>query len=369
MSFSACSIVFSILRLKSELKTDIVAANIPLIFVIIKIYIKNISSKVYKYHMKILAVQNRMGIGDTIIFLPFIKALFKKYDSPISLLVKENSKADQYLYQTNYIDKIITLERDKNNNKHKGFIGSFHLIKDLKKENFEKIFIFNSSLRFNLIARLSGISKIYQYPLFQKTNQHIINVPRKFMKEKLDLVVNEDPVVQIDDNSISKAREKFKINENEVNILLGIGGSGSTKRIPAKTFLNVIEKITSVKNCKFFLATGNNSEEQEILNEILQSKFKNNFTRLDNLSIKEILPVIKNCILSVCNDSSFSHLSAALGVNTITLMADTPLIYGSYSSKMFPIIPDGEKTVTHNTLGKDKINPKKIFERFLEIIA
>ena len=137
--------------------------------------------------MKILAVQNRMGIGDTIIFLPFIKALFEKYNSPISLLVKENSKADQYLYQTNYIDKIITLERDKNNNKHKGFIGSLNLIKDLKKENFEKIFIFNSSLRFNLIARLSGISKIYQYPLFKKTDQHIIDTPKKFFINKINL--------------------------------------------------------------------------------------------------------------------------------------------------------------------------------------
>ena len=50
-------------------------------------------------------------------------------------------------------------------------------------------------------------------------------------------------------------------------------------------------------------------------------------------------------------------------------MADTPLIYGNYSSKMFPVIPDGENTVTHNTLGKDKIDPQKIFERFLKIIA
>ena len=49
--------------------------------------------------------------------------------------------------------------------------------------------------------------------------------------------------------------------------------------------------------------------------------------------------------------------------------ADTPLIYGNYSSKMFPVIPDGENTVTHNTLGKDKIDPQRIFERFLEIIA
>ena len=61
--------------------------------------------------MKILAVQSRMGIGDTVIFLPFIKALSKKFNSPISILVKENSKANQYLHQTKYIDKILTLDR------------------------------------------------------------------------------------------------------------------------------------------------------------------------------------------------------------------------------------------------------------------
>ncbi len=319
--------------------------------------------------MKILAVQNRMGIGDTIIFLPYIKALSKKFNSPISILVKENSKANQYLSQTNYIDEILILERDNNINKrHSGFLGNFNLIKDLKNYNFDKIIIFNSSFRYRVIAKFSGIPEIYQYPLFKKNNQHIIDAPRKFMKDELNLVVENDPEVQIDNDSIVTASKKFRINKNEVNILLGIGGSGSTKRIPAKTFLNVIERITQTKNCKFFLATGNNSEEQKILDEILKSKFKNICIRLDNLSIKEILPIISNCILSVCNDSSFSHLSAALGVNTITLMADTPIIYGSYSSKMFPIIPDGVETVSHKTLGKEKINPQKIFDKIIEIL-
>ncbi len=319
--------------------------------------------------MKILAVQNRMGIGDTIIFLPYIKALSKKYNTPISLLVKESSKADQYLHQTNYIDKILLLERDnKTENRHSGFFGSLNLIKDIKKHNFNKIIIFNSSFRFNLISKLSGISEIYQYPLFQKNKQHITETPRRFFKDKLGLDINEDPEIYIDEKSILQSIEKFKINKKEINVLLGIGGSGSTKRIPSKTFLNVIEKIQKIKICKFFLATGKNDEEQIILNEILQSKFKNLCIPLDNLSIKEILPIIKNCNLSICNDSSFSHLSAALGIKTITLMADTPLIYGSYSSKMFPIIPDGKKTVTHNSLAKDKINPDKIFEKIIEIL-
>ena len=50
----------------------------PLILLIVKIYIKILISKVYKLTMKILAIQNRMGIGDTVIFLPFIKAISKK---------------------------------------------------------------------------------------------------------------------------------------------------------------------------------------------------------------------------------------------------------------------------------------------------
>ena len=63
-----------------------------------------------------------------------------------------------------------------------------------------------------------------------------------------------------------------------------------------------------------------------------------------NYQFSDTLPIIKNCNISICNDSSFSHLSSALGFKTITLMADTPLIYGSYSSNMYPIIPDGETT-------------------------
>jgi len=320
--------------------------------------------------MKILVVQNRMGIGDTVIFLPFIKAISQRFETPINLLVKENSKADQYLNQTNYLDKIILLKKGNNkNDQHNGIIGSFRLAQDLKKYKFNKIFIFNSSLRFKLIAKLAKIKEIYQYPLFKKNNQHIIQSAKDLIKNSLGLDVTNSPQIQVDNDLIKKAIFKFHINNNELNILFGIGGSGPTKRIPSKTFLSVIKKIDKIKKCKFFLATGKKDEEQKILNEIMNSKFKEKCIPLDNLSIAETLPVIKNCNISICNDSSFSHLSSALGIKTITLMADTPLIYGSYSSNMYPIIPDGETTVNHNTLGKDKINPDKIFNKLISILS
>ena len=130
-----------------------------------------------------------------------------------------------------------------------------------------------------------------------------------------------------------------------------------------------MKEISKKKKCKFFLATGKNDEEQKILNEIKISELKNDCQSLDNLSINQCLPIIKNCDVSICNDSSFSHLSSALGVETITLMADTPLIYGNYSSKMHPILPDNVNEVTHGTLGKDKINPQKILNKLNSIIS
>ena len=320
--------------------------------------------------MKILAIQNKMGIGDTVIYLPYIEAISKKFNTSVNLLVKKSSKANQYLNQTTYLNKIIFLERDNNKKeeRHNGIIGSFKLAQDLKKHKFDKIFIFNSSLRYNLIAKFANIKEIYQYPLFEKTNQHITQPAKNLIKVSLGIDVINNPHIQINNDLVKKAFTKFKINNNQLNILLGIGGSGPTKRIPSKTFLSVIEKIDNLKKCKFFLATGKNDGEQKILNEIINSKFKDKCVPLDNLSIAETLPIIKNCNVSICNDSSFSHLSAALGIKTITLMADTPLIYGSYSSNMFPIIPDGETTVSHNSFGKDKINPDKIFNKLISII-
>ena len=68
--------------------------------------------------MKILAIQNRMGIGDMVIFLPFIEAISKKFNVPISILVKESSKASDIIVNNKYINDIIYLDRDNKNGSH-----------------------------------------------------------------------------------------------------------------------------------------------------------------------------------------------------------------------------------------------------------
>ncbi len=319
--------------------------------------------------MKILAIQNRMGIGDMVIFLPYIEAVAKKYNGQVTLLVKENSKAEHLIKDNKYINEIIILKRDRTNkNFHDGFNGFFRLVSDIKKYQFDKVLIFNSSLRYKLVCKFAGINDIYQYPLFKKKNQHIIEAANKLLKNNFNLEIKSDPVIDIKDENVQKIKLKFNFSDEVKNILLGIGGSGPTKRIPPKIFVEFMNLCLKNFKCRFFLATGNKNEEIEIMNEIL-SYHKNLCTPLNKLSISETLPIIKNCNIAVCNDSSFSHLSAGLGKPTIVLMSDTPLIYGSYSSKMYPLIPDGVENVTHGTEGKERINPLKIFEKFQNLIS
>jgi heptosyltransferase-2 len=316
--------------------------------------------------MNILVIQNRMGIGDMVIFLPFVEAISKKYKSPVTLLIKESTKANEYIDNLKYIKEIIYLKRDRKNNQHNGLFGFFKLKNEIKEKQFDKVFIFNSSLRYRLICRIAGIKSIYQYPLFEKKGQHIIEAAQKLLK-KINLAVESNPQIKISENSIRLAEKNFSISKSKINILLGIGGSGPTKRIPAEKFKKFIDLAIKNYNCMFYLATGKNKEEQSILNSILLS-YKEICVPLDNNSISEILPIIKNCKIAICNDSSFSHLSAALNIPTIVLMSDTPLLYGSYSPNMYPIIPDGMNVVSHNSRGKEKINPEKIFTKFKLII-
>ena len=57
--------------------------------------------------MKILCVNTRKGVGDQVIFIPYLHSVSKKYKSPVSLLAKEDSRAKELLEDDNLTYKII----------------------------------------------------------------------------------------------------------------------------------------------------------------------------------------------------------------------------------------------------------------------
>ena len=159
--------------------------------------------------MKVLVIQPKIGMGDMVIYLPYIHAISKKYQTPVSILVKQNSRANELLNEDKHIDEIITLDRSNNNTgSHDGMSGFFKLSNELKSKNFDKVFIFNSSLRYFLISKIAGIKKISQYPLFRKKD-NIVTSAKIFTEYEIDTVVSTQPYLNIAEEKIKKAKSNF----------------------------------------------------------------------------------------------------------------------------------------------------------------
>jgi len=306
--------------------------------------------------MKLLLVQVRSGIGDMILAgLPYIHALSKKFNTKLTLLAKESSKASDLFFEDEHIDEIITLDKEKD-----GVGGIFKLSNELKKRNFDKIFIFNSSLRYNLIARLAGIKSIYQYPLF-RSKDNIVHSAKIFTESITNEIVSTEP------NLIIKKVDK-NIDKSFKHICLGVSASGPTKRWNINNYIRLAEEIAKKTKCKFYIAGG--EKDLDLINKFKNSDVGKNCISFEKLSIKETLPIIKNMSLMVSNDTSWAHIAVALKVRALTLFMDSPVMaYGRYSSRMVTVEPEGEKdSTTHDTLKKDQMSYDEVLTKTLELI-
>ena len=318
--------------------------------------------------MKVLVIQPKIGMGDMVIYLPYIHAISKKYKTAVSILVKENSRANQLLAEDRHIKEILILDRTKNNTgTHDGFLGFFKLSRDLKLKEFDKVFIFNSSLRYFLISKIAGIKNISQYPLFRKKD-NIVTSAKIFTENELGEIVSTQPELIVNDNKVNEAKQKF--SKEFKHICLGISASGPTKRWDIKNFIKLCIDINARTPSKFYIAAGNN--DKDLIDQFLNSELSNNCISFKDLKISETLPIIKNCNIYIGNDTGWLHISSALGVKCLALFMDSPVqAYGKYSKNIEIIVPEGEteETTTHDTLGADKISFEKVFNKTIKLLS
>ena len=319
--------------------------------------------------MKVLILINKVGLGDCIIHVNYIHEISKKYGKPVTILAKTNTKAKDLFEDDPYIDEVITLDRlTDSSGSHDGLSGFFKLSNDIKEKKFDKVFIFNSSLRYFLICKLAGIKKIAQYPLFKKKGQHIVNTAKIFTENEIDKIVSTQPKLILSKEKISDAKKNMSLDHTRV--VLGISASGPTKRWGIKNFIRLIEKINEKYPTKFYLVAGKN--DQQIIDEILNSNIGSNCISLNHLKIDEMLPIIANCNLYCGNDTGFMHISAALNLKTVALFIDSPVLaYGKYSENINVIIPEGEteESTNHDTLGADKISFDRVYNKCIELLS
>lgn len=298
--------------------------------------------------MKNLIIQARPGIGDLCIFLPAIHEIAKNDISfDIDLITKKRTAAKETLKYDPYIKNIFFLDDFKNSN--------LNLLKFIKNNSYESVYIFHYGIRYPIVCKLAGVKKIYFYGWFKK-KESIVEKSQKACKKWLN-----------------NAQYKFlyKINRPKLitkknNIILGIGGSGPTKKWPTENFIRLINQISNVKKYTFLLAGG--PEEEAIAAQLINSLPNINIISTCDKSIEESIDLIEDAKLYIGNDTGFMHISAGLEIPSFGLFGDTPANYADYTSKITSITPHDILTVTHGSLAMNKISVENVMLKIKGII-
>ena len=305
-----------------------------------------------------LIIQTRPGVGDLCMFLPYIQQIKEhNKDFQFTLITKKRTAAKQILKyeqsvnQTVYLeDEILGITKSKINN-------FFKILNFIKKNNFSKIYIMHFSIFWFLVAKISGIKKIYKYGIFKKNVDIYLNALEQNKRWLQDSNLSSQTKIAYPQNNI----------KNNNQIIIGIGSSGPTKRWPTENYIELIKKINN-KNIKFYLAGGNNEIENQIANKIINEIKDNRIESLCSLSIEEIMPIINSSKLYIGNDTGFMHLSAGLNIPAIGLFGDTPLSYANYTKNIMPIIPKNFETVSHNSMAMSQITIEQVLNEVKKFI-
>lgn len=270
-------------------------------------------------------------IGDVVLTTPAIKALRQTFPrARISILV---SAATVDLVRSNpYLDEILIDDRTK---EHKGILGFFKLIDQIRSRKFDMAIIFHTKRRYNLLCFLSQI----RYRLGYKNNKFgfLLTNPIKdtravgesheaeyclellkaigVQSNDLDVFVPTDH--EAEEWVLSWGRDHH-VKSNEY-ILIHPDASDPAKCWPASNFAALINRITERYPLKVIII-GSRQTSSLALNILSQVAKPNEVIDLTGkISLSQLASLLRRCRMLISNDSGPVHMAAGVGTNVISI--------------------------------------------------
>ena len=298
------------------------------------------------------------GLGDANILLSNIHHISQEISKPLTVLAQKTTGARAIFKHDPHVNDIIDLKKR----------DFFNIIKKIKSRKFDQCYIYSDSIRLYLIAKLSGIKKIYHYPFFSKKGKNFYKTAQEFTEKILQRKINSASKIYWDKESVEKAKKNYDIKSEVKNIICGISASGPTKRYDIDNYIKLFQEINSKFTCKFFLFGGKNDE---ILIEKVMSSVSN-CVSLSKLNLEEIIPVFAACRFYIGNDTGPLHISANLNLKCLAIFCDSPpSAYGLWNPNIRIIVPHGKtiESTGHNTRGKDRVSFDEVLNKSIDLIS
>lgn len=269
-------------------------------------------------------------IGDTIFITPLIRAIKKHYsDSVIDVINGE--KGIDILKNNPYINNIIV--KPKNNIKS--------IIKDIRKYDigfaattalYGAYILYKAKIpiRAGVNSEMRGIFLTHKTP-WKKHSRHIIDTilsPLPLLNIEIDGTNTE---IFLTENELEFGKEKMK-SFNKPLIVHG-GATRISKRYPVENFAKLINMFYDKTNTDIILVGSKDDIEfSKKMKSMLGKKIAADFT--GEISIRELISVIKNSYAFIGGDSAPLHIANAMGIYTLGIYGDTkPIVYGVRGDK------------------------------------
>ena len=275
------------------------------------------------------------SIGDCICAMPAIYDIKKRY--PNAILDIENNCPGasvsfmEQLLHPDFYRKVI----------NSGNMSRSEYFKMLKTEEYDAYFMLLGSkylllpiLKRMFFIRLAGIKYVFGQeanfvPFFRKAQSKYVDF--QSVTENLKKALSELKIPVSKQNqyplNIQKADEKFvneqidrnvenrvkSVNNNKKNIALSIGGSADYKKWPIKNYQIIANFLKP--NFNLFIIGGKDDFEAA-------SQLKNVINLCGKLTLIQSAVLMKNCLLTISNDTGPMHLSYAVGTPVIGLFSN-----------------------------------------------
>jgi heptosyltransferase II len=280
-------------------------------------------------------------IGDVFLSIPFLKRLKELYPHDHIIFVAKKGVAD-YLLQAKFIDELITV--------NKGDKVSYK--EALKKinghENVTTVFCLHRSLRSALFTwqikarKKIGFHQGINFLFFHETVKYLKKFPDAI--RQMALLAPVDPVTlnRIEEQNWGLLNQsnheggfpvipdyfampvKTHAISSEKKVALFPGSVWETKKWPVNYYSELTEKLIA-HHCKVYLMGG---PDEVALAQEIQNKNPQAELLAGKMKLTESIEFLKSCDLIIGNDSSPSHLGAAVGTPVVAIFGPTTLDLG-----------------------------------------
>ena len=289
---------------------------------------------------KILVIQTAF-IGDAVLTLPMIQKLKEKFTHSEIHVITIPATAEIFSASP-FIDEVIILDKKE---KHKSLFALLTFSKNLRNNNYTKIYSPHRSFRSSLLVMLSRVKAtygfsnsslrhIYKYLIDYKQEHHEVQrnldlIDYDYQKDNWKIL----PQVSVPEKIKQNVSSFFgELNNNYQFAAIAPGSVWETKRYPLEYYEEMIKFL--IDNSFFVLIIGGNSDED--LCSQLADKFTNNVMSIaGKFSLIGSIEILKRVKILISNDSAPTHFGMCANIPTLTLYCSTVSEFGfsPYNSK------------------------------------